>query len=99
MKTIITKQAVLVININNCEGCVDENVSGSKVCIGCLNTIPIEKQVKKVKTKEIKINALKLENGHIIIGCSDGIHFVKTEDGIMQYTNNEMLEIYELDFS
>ena len=52
-----------------------------------------------MKTTEIKINALKLENGHIIIGCSDGIHFVKTEDGIMQYTNNEMLEIYELDFS
>jgi len=53
----------------------------------------------KMKTQEIKINALKLENGHIIIGYSGGIHFVKTEDGIMQYTNNEMIENYGLDFS
>ena len=52
-----------------------------------------------MKTQEIKINALKLENGHIIIGYSGGIHFVKTEDGIMQYTNNEMIENYGLDFS
>lgn len=60
-----------------------------------------------MKTKEVSIKALQLENGDLIIGCdknksfgqSGNVHYVKTSDGIMQYSDSEMLEVYGLDFS
>lgn len=60
-----------------------------------------------MEIKKVSINALKLENGDLIIGCnknqnfwqSGNVYYVKTSDGIMQYSDKEMLEVYGLDFS
>lgn len=50
--------------------------------------------------KAVKTNSIKLENGHIIIGVNGileyRIFFVKTEDGISQYNEDEMQEIYKI---
>ena len=47
-----------------------------------------------MKTTRIQITVTEFENGHILLGYSDGLYFVKTQDGILRYTRNEMKEIY-----
>lgn len=50
------------------------------------------------RTHEINIIAFRIPNSDDIIIASNGINnwFVKTSDGIFQYNNNEMLEIYNV---
>lgn len=50
----------------------------------------------KMKTTKIKIEAIQFENGHILLGkCSfSGNCMVKTSDGITEYTESEMVEVY-----
>ena len=51
--------------------------------------------MKVLETKEIKVAVL--QNGNIILGESKrfyGSAFVQTSDGIMEYTKNEMKELF-----
>ena len=48
-----------------------------------------------MKTTKVKITATQFENGHILLGKSDGAYFVQVEPGmIMEYSKGEMKEIY-----
>ena len=49
-----------------------------------------------MKTTKTTTTAFELEYGQLVIGYSAGIFFVKTFDGVMQYTANEMEECFEL---
>ena len=53
--------------------------------------------MKTVKTVTTAFE-IQDDNGdsHLILGVSNGYYFVKTSDGIMQYTESEMQEIYEI---
>ena len=46
-------------------------------------------------TKDIQ-TVWMLANGDTIIGTRGDSHFVRTTDGIMEYTKNDMVEIYNL---
>jgi len=48
-----------------------------------------------MKNIEVKINALKFENGDMIIGVDNGKYYVKTKNGILCYNEKEILEIYD----
>lgn len=52
-----------------------------------------------MKNTKIEINTTKFENGDVLVISSNRIHFVKTSDDVMEYNNNEMLEVYGVDFS
>lgn len=54
-----------------------------------------------MKNKEIKINGLEFENGHIIIGIDKDTKetYMKIDGNIFCYTPEEMIEIYDFDFN
>jgi hypothetical protein len=53
-----------------------------------------------MKTVKTTTTAYEIENSNgntdLIVGVSNGYYFVKTSDGIMQYTESEMQEVYEI---
>jgi len=48
--------------------------------------------------KNVKTNSIKLPNGHLIIGVNGKneyrTFFIQTTDGIFQYNEDEMQEVY-----
>lgn len=60
-------------------------------------TVTIHSNSTAMKFKRIQITVTELENGHIILGYSDGLYFIKNENGIFRYTRNEVKEIYHFD--
>jgi len=49
-----------------------------------------------MKTTKTTTTAFELENRGLVIGFSYGVFFVKTSDGVLQYTTDEMKECYGL---
>jgi hypothetical protein len=52
-----------------------------------------------MKTKRIQITVTEFENGNILLGYNlyENRYFIKTTNGIMVYTRNEVKEIYHID--
>lgn len=48
-----------------------------------------------MKIKEVKINGLKLAENHILVAISYDAYFVLTTDGVMEYCEAEMIELYD----
>jgi hypothetical protein len=48
-----------------------------------------------MKTKKTKIEVVQFENGDIVLGNNnEETFFIQTSDGIMEYTEDEMMEVY-----